>query len=97
MCINRSQSPAGSARGLRRLVLTTVLLVGTTVLGATAEAQQLPKSGKYTGKYASHQVTEVTQTYELEKGHVFFLGHRAYFSMMPPMVSSTKPRLPVHW
>jgi hypothetical protein len=74
MCTKRSQIPAGFARGLRRLVLTTVLLVSTTVLGATAEAQQLPKSGKFTGKYASHQVPEVAQTYELEKDHVFFLG-----------------------
>jgi hypothetical protein len=74
MRVKRSQNPAGSARGLGRLVPTTVLLVSTTVLGATAEAQQLPKSGKYAGKYASHQVTEVAQTYELEKGHVFFLG-----------------------
>ena len=59
---------------MKRLVLTTVLLVSTTVLGATPEAQQLPKSGKFTGKYASHQVPEVAQTYELEKGHVYFLG-----------------------
>ena len=45
-----------------------------SLFGATAEAQELPKSGKYTGKYASHQVPEVAQTYELEKGHVFVLG-----------------------
>src|SRR5215469_14204530 len=45
-----------------------------SLLGATAEAEELAKSGKYTGKYASHSVTEVTQTYELEKGHVFVLG-----------------------
>jgi hypothetical protein len=59
---------------MKRLVLTTILLASTTVLGATAEAQQLPKSGKYTGKFAAHQVPEVAQTYELEKGHVFILG-----------------------
>ena len=35
---------------MKRLVLTTVLLVSTTVPGATPEAQQLPKSGKVTGK-----------------------------------------------
>lgn len=34
----------------KRLVLTTVLLVNTTVPGATPEAQQPPKSGKFTGK-----------------------------------------------
>ena len=59
---------------MKRLVLTTVLLASTTVLGATPEAQQLPKSGKFTGKYASHLVPEVSQTYELEKGHVYYLG-----------------------
>jgi hypothetical protein len=53
-----------------------------SLLGATTEAQQLPKSGKYTGKYASHKVPEVAQTYELEKGHVFVLGgHTVYSSM----------------
>ena len=67
---------------MKRLVLTTVLLVSTTVLGATAEAQQLSKSGKFTGKYASHQVAEVAQTYELEKGHLYFLGrsHGVFFN-----------------
>jgi hypothetical protein len=59
---------------MKRLVLTTVLLASTTFLGATAEAQQLPKSGKFTGKFAAHLVPQVSQTYELEKGHVFFLG-----------------------
>ena len=51
-------------------------------LGATAEGQQLPKSGKYKGTYASHQVPEVAQTYELEKGHVYFLGrsHGVFFN-----------------
>jgi Acyltransferase family len=34
---------------MRRLVLTTVLPVRTTVLGATPEAQQLPRSGEFTG------------------------------------------------
>ena len=43
---------------MKRLVLTTVLLASTTVLGATPEAQQLPKSGKFTGNYASHLVPE---------------------------------------
>jgi hypothetical protein len=59
---------------MKRLVLATALLVGTTVLGATAEAQQLPKSGKYTGKYAEYGVPELSHAYELEKGHVFYLG-----------------------
>jgi hypothetical protein len=42
-----------------------------TLLGAAAEAQQLPKSGKYKGKFGSYAVG---QTYEIEKGHVFFVG-----------------------
>jgi|SRR5580704_14818628 hypothetical protein len=66
---------------MKWLILGTALLMSATLLGATAEGQQLPKSGKYTGKYASHQVPEVAQTYELEKGHVFFLGrsHGVFF------------------
>ena len=52
-----------------------------SLLATTAQAQQLPKSGKYTGKYASHLVGG-GQTYELEKGHVFFLGssHGVFFN-----------------
>jgi hypothetical protein len=45
-----------------------------SLLATTADAQQLPKSGKYKGTFASHLVAEVAQTYELEKGHVFVLG-----------------------
>jgi hypothetical protein len=65
---------------MKRLVLTMALLVSATAL--TTEAQQLPKSGKFTGKYASHLVPEVSQTYELEKGHVYFLGrsHGVFFN-----------------
>ena len=56
------------------IILATFLAVPVvSLLGATVEAQQLPKSGKYTGKYASHLVPEVAQTFELEKGHVFVL------------------------
>jgi hypothetical protein len=54
--------------------LVWILVVVVSLLGATAEAQQLPKSGKYTGKYASHLVGEARKVYELEKGHVFILG-----------------------
>jgi hypothetical protein len=43
-------------------------------LGAAGEVQQLAKSGKYTGKYAALLVGGFGQSYELEKGHVFFLG-----------------------
>jgi len=50
-----------------------------SLLGATAEAQQLAKSGKYTGKFGAQGVG---QTYELEKGHVFFVGmyHGVFFN-----------------
>jgi hypothetical protein len=62
--------------------LSLALLISTAVLGGTAEAQQLPKSGKYTGKYASHLVPEVAQTFELEKGHLFVLtkSHGVFFN-----------------
>jgi hypothetical protein len=43
---------------MKRLVLTTVLPVSTIVLGATPEAQQLPKSGKFTGWYAVINYTD---------------------------------------
>ena len=58
-----------------------IVVAVVSLFGATAEAQQLPKSGKYTGKYASHLVPEVAQTYELEKDHVFVLGrsHGVFF------------------
>jgi hypothetical protein len=59
---------------MKRLILATALLASATVLGAMAEAQQLPKSGKHTGKYASHLVGEARKVYELEKGQVFILG-----------------------
>ena len=64
---------------MKRLILTVALLVSTTVLGATAEAQQLPKSGKYSGKFGAQGAG---QTYELEKGHVFFVGmyHGVFFN-----------------
>jgi hypothetical protein len=67
---------------MKWFILGTALLVSVTLLGAAAEAQQLPKSGKYTGKFASHLVPEVAQTYELEKGHVLVLtkSHGVFFN-----------------
>ena len=64
-----------------RISATFAAVAVISLLGATAEAQQLPKSGKYTGKYASH-LAGGGQTYELEKGHVFFLGasHGIFFN-----------------
>ena len=63
-----------------------------SLVGATAETQELPKSGKYTGKYASH-LAGGGQTYELKKAmYSFSARHTGYSSMMLPMVSSTKPR-----
>jgi hypothetical protein len=52
-----------------------------SLLGATAEAQQLPKSGKYTGKYAS-DLAGGGESFELEKDHIFFLGasHGIFFN-----------------
>ena len=44
-----------------------------SLLGAMAEAQQLSKSGKYKGTYASHLVGG-GQSFDLEKDHIFFLG-----------------------
>jgi hypothetical protein len=64
---------------LMRFLWIAVAVV--SLVGATAETQELPKSGKYTGKYASH-LAGGGQTYELEKGHVFFLGasHGVFFN-----------------
>ena len=63
-----------------RSVWIAVAVVG--LFAATAEAQQLPKSGKFTGKFAAHLVPEVAQTFELEKGHVFVLtkAHGVFFN-----------------
>jgi len=59
---------------MKRLVLTTVLLVSTTVLKGTPEAQQLPKSGKC----ASHQVPECSwdwrSTFQWTSGTWKFTG-----------------------
>jgi len=55
-----------------RVLAASVAVIIIALFGAAAEAQQLAKSGKYTGKYATHRVG--AQTYELEKGHVFLLG-----------------------
>ena len=63
-------------------ICLAVSLIALLSVATSAEGQQLPKSGKFTGKYASHQVPEVAQTYELEKGHVYFLGrsHGVFFN-----------------
>jgi hypothetical protein len=75
---------------MKGLVLATVLLVSATVLGATAEAQQLPKSGKYTGKFGAEGVG---QTYELRKVTCSLSACTTAYSLMTlPMVFSTKPR-----
>ena len=58
----------------RKLVLAIFAVAIGGLLGAPTEAQQPAKSGKYTGKYVAHALPSVAQTYELEKGHVFFLG-----------------------
>jgi hypothetical protein len=50
-------------------LITAVFAVAS--LGAPATAQQSAKSGTYTGKYGPHAVG---QTYEIGKGHVFFVG-----------------------
>ena len=46
-------------------------LFAIALLGAPAMAQQPAKSGTYTGKWGPHAVG---QTYEVGKGHVFFVG-----------------------
>jgi len=53
--------------------LLAVLIVPGALLFAVAgaEAQQLPKSGKFTSHFAYHYVTKVS---ELEKDHVFVTG-----------------------
>jgi hypothetical protein len=58
----------------RKLILAIFAVVIGGLLASPAEAQQPAKSGKYTGKFIYHAVAGVGQTYELEKGHVFFLG-----------------------
>ena len=80
--MDHRRSDTTTEKLMKGLILAMTLLVSVNFLGGMAEAQQLPKSGKYTGKFASHQVTEVAQTYELEKGHVFFLGrsHGVFFN-----------------
>jgi hypothetical protein len=55
------------------LAIFTLAIGG--LLGAQTEAQQVAKSGKYTGKFVAHGAgAPVEQTYDLEKGHVFLLG-----------------------
>jgi hypothetical protein len=62
-----------------RMFAAFVAFAIAVLLGAIAEAQQQPKSGKYTGKFG---LQSTGQTYELEKGHVFSvgLGHGVFFN-----------------
>jgi hypothetical protein len=62
-----------------RMFAAFVAFAVAALLGATAQAQQQPKSGKYTGKFGSQVVG---QNYELDKGHVFFVGitHGVFFN-----------------
>jgi hypothetical protein len=48
-----------------------IAMAVVALLGAAADAQQLQKSGKYTGKFGNHGIG---QSYEIEKGHVFWVG-----------------------
>jgi len=63
----------------RRLLATFMALIIVALLGAMAEAQQLQKSGKYAGKLGYRGAG---QSYELEKGHVFWVGvfHGVFFN-----------------
>src|SRR5215469_17240940 len=63
-----------------RLGISTIALIAAIGFTTSAQPQQLPKSGKYTGKFGAEQ--GVGQTYELEKGHVFFVGnyHGVFFN-----------------
>jgi hypothetical protein len=56
---------------MTRVCAAFMAVTVVTLLGAAAEAQQLPKSGKYTGKFGGQGLG---QPYELEKGHVFWVG-----------------------
>jgi hypothetical protein len=63
-----------------------------SLVGATAETQELPKSGKYTGNTPPIW-REVDRLTNLKKAmYSFSARHTGYSSMMLPMVSSTKPR-----
>jgi hypothetical protein len=54
-------------------------LFAVALLAAPAAAQQSGKSGKYTGKFGGEAAG---QAYELEKGHVFWVGmyHGVFFN-----------------
>jgi hypothetical protein len=64
---------------MTRVFAACMAVTVVTLLGTAAEAQQLQKSGKYTGKFGGEVVG---QSYELEKGHVFFVGmiHGVFFN-----------------
>jgi hypothetical protein len=49
-----------------------VAVVAVTILGTSAEAQQLAKSGKYSGKYLF--TANVLKNREVEKDHFFYLA-----------------------
>jgi hypothetical protein len=61
------------------------VLFALALLAAPAAAQQSAKSGTYKGKFAAHAVASVAQTYELDKGHAFFLGqiHGVFLNDVP--------------
>ena len=58
----------------RKLMLAIFAVAISGLLGASAEAQQTAKSGKYTGKFLGHGIPSAGQNYDLDKGHVFFIG-----------------------
>jgi hypothetical protein len=59
----------------RKLILAIFAVAISGLVGATTEAQQPAKSGKYTGKYFAHAVPGAAQSFELEKGHAFSFGY----------------------
>ena len=54
-------------------------VLALALITSSANAQQQPKSGKYTGKFGN---VLTNQTYELEKGHVYNVqtGHGVFFN-----------------
>jgi hypothetical protein len=50
------------------------VIFSLALLAAPAAAQQSAKSGTYKGNYWGQGVPGATQSYELEKGHVFYLA-----------------------
>jgi hypothetical protein len=66
-----------------RTVLATILAIAVAaLLGTEAEAQPLKKIGTFTGKWGGQAAG---QAYELNKGHMFFLGtyNPVFFNDIP--------------